>query len=254
MLARLLDSSSLQNHWWKPSLVYVLWVSLSFIASSLVVGFVSVALRDSGIWQNDDSTVSINAAVIAMGIAVYGLMLAIMIGLPRLFGRVRVTLKGLGVQRLPRWKDIGVTLLAVPVYVVLLVMATMLASYFSWINLDQAQDIGLNMVQPGAQLWLAFLLLVVIGPVAEELVFRGYLYGKLRATKAPVWICIVIASALFGAAHMQWNVAIDTFVLGAVMCVTREITGTIWPSIMMHMIKNSVAFYYLFIVAPGLGI
>ena len=249
-----MDNRHINHRWWKSSLIYILWVSVSFIAASLLVGFVSIALRESGLWQIDSSTVSVNATVIALGISTYLVMLAILIGLPRLFKRDLVSLDRLGWGRLPAWKDIGVTMLAMPVYIVLLVAAMWLASKLSWIDLDQAQDIGLDMVQPGTQLWLAFLLLVVIGPVVEELVFRGYLYGKLRAARAPVLFCIIATSALFCAAHMQLNVAIDTFMLSVVMCLTRELTGTIWPSIMMHMIKNGLAFYFLFIAAPSLGI
>ena len=249
-----MDNTSSTRHWWKTSLAYSLWVAVSFVLASVAVVIITILLRESGVWQSGGSTPSVNNIVIALGIMTYLFMLIILIGLPVLLGKRLVSLGELGVSRLPVWKDIGVTLMAVPVYVTLLVVAMVLASNLPWIDLDQAQDIGITMVQPGIQLWLAFLLLVVLGPIAEELVFRGYLHGKLRATKAPVWVCIIIASALFGAAHMQWNVAIDTFVLGAVMSITREITGSIWPSIMIHMIKNGVAFYFLFIAAPNLGL
>ena len=249
-----MDNTSSARHWWKTSLAYSLWVVVSFVLASVAVVVVTILLRDSGVWQSGGSTPSVNNIVIALGIMTYLFMLVILIGLPVLLGKRLVSLGELGISRLPAWRDIGVTLMAVPVYITLLVIAMMLASNLPWIDLDQAQDIGITMVQPGVQLWLAFLLLVVLGPIAEELVFRGYLHGKLRATKAPVWVCIIIASALFGAAHMQWNVAIDTFVLGAVMSITREITGSIWPSIMMHMIKNGVAFYFLFVAAPSLGL
>jgi membrane protease YdiL (CAAX protease family) len=84
--------------------------------------------------------------------------------------------------------------------------------------------------------------------------FRGYLYGKLRKI-TPIWVAIVMTSLTFGVAHLwtggdgplQWAVMIDTFVLSLVMCVMREHTGAIWITILMHMAKNGLAFYLLFV-------
>jgi membrane protease YdiL (CAAX protease family) len=56
-------------------------------------------------------------------------------------------------------------------------------------------------------------------------------------------------SALFGLAHMQWNVAIDVFVLSMVACYLRELTGSIWAGIILHCLKNLIAFIALFFVS-----
>jgi membrane protease YdiL (CAAX protease family) len=52
---------------------------------------------------------------------------------------------------------------------------------------------------------------------------------------------------VFGAVHGQWNVAIDVFSLSLIMCGLREITGNIWAGALLHMLKNGLAFYILFI-------
>ncbi|MCZ6901364.1 MAG: CPBP family intramembrane metalloprotease, partial [Rickettsia endosymbiont of Ixodes persulcatus] len=101
---------------------------------------------------------------------------------------------------------------------------------------------------------VAFVMLVVLAPVGEELLFRGYLYGKLRKS-APIWLAVLATSLTFGLAHLwtggegplQWAVAVDTFVLSLVMCSVREYTGAIWITIFMHMAKNGLAFYLLFV-------
>jgi membrane protease YdiL (CAAX protease family) len=95
-------------------------------------------------------------------------------------------------------------------------------------------------------------MLIIVAPVAEEVLFRGYLYGKLRKS-VPVWAAIGIVSVLFGSIHGQWNVAIDVFALSIVLCVLREITGSIWAGILLHMVKNGLAFYILFINPAVLG-
>ena len=86
----------------------------------------------------------------------------------------------------------------------------------------------------------------MIAPIAEEVVFRGWLYGKFRS-KMPAYLSIVLVSALFGLMHGQWNVGINVFCLSIVLCLLREVTGTIWSGIVLHMLKNGLAFYLLFV-------
>ena len=103
----------------------------------------------------------------------------------------------------------------------------------------------------GGERVIAFLVLVVIAPIFEEIIFRGWLYGKLRA-KMEAPIAIVIVSLLFGIMHFQWNVGVNVFALSVVLCALREITGTIYAGILTHMIKNGVAFYLLYLVGIGM--
>ena len=93
---------------------------------------------------------------------------------------------------------------------------------------------------------MAFISLVVVAPVAEELIFRGWLYGKLRA-KIPAIPAMLVVSILFGIVHGQWNVGVTVFVMSIAMCTLREITGTIWGGILIHILKNGIAFYFLYV-------
>ena len=64
------------------------------------------------------------------------------------------------------------------------------------------------------------------------------------------WLAIILVSLMFGAAHGQWNVGITTFTMSVIMCLIREkLTDTIWAGIILHMLKNAIAFYFLF-MAP----
>ena len=100
-----------------------------------------------------------------------------------------------------------------------------------------------------------FLTLVVMAPIAEEIIFRGWLYGKMRNAllhKIPeVWGMVIstfIVSLMFGIVHLQWNVGVNVFALSVVLCALREITGTIYAGILTHMIKNGVAFFLLYVI------
>ena len=94
---------------------------------------------------------------------------------------------------------------------------------------------------------MAFVCLVILAPFCEEVLFRGWLYGKLRF-KMPAVPAILIVSLLFGVMHGQLNVGVTVFAMSIGMCVMRELTGTIWGGVLLHMLKNALAFYFLFVV------
>lgn len=142
-------------------------------------------------------------------------------------------------------------------YIVSIMLAAGLVaifSQFSWFDAEQAQETGFTLYMSGATRIFSFLALVIVAPVAEEVIFRGWLYGKLRQVlgELPEWagICLstFIVSALFGLAHWQWNVGVNVFCLSVVLCGLREITGTIYAGIFTHILRNGVAFYYLYVL------
>jgi len=96
------------------------------------------------------------------------------------------------------------------------------------------------------QFLMAFVSIVVITPFVEEIIFRGIIYGQLRKINIP--LAIFLTSLLFGIVHFQLNVGITVFVMSVIMCLIREkITKTIWSGIVIHMIKNGIAFAILYI-------
>jgi CAAX protease family protein len=89
---------------------------------------------------------------------------------------------------------------------------------------------------------IQILLIVVAAPVAEEVCFRGYLFGGLRE-KLPAWAAALIAGAIFGALHALTGItAVPPLIaFGVVLCLLYEKTGSIVPGIILHMLNNSVA-------------
>lgn len=191
----------------------------------------------------------INRAILEVSVVgvVYVLALAITVGVPWLMYRRTTSRKVIGLQALPTWKDLGLAPLGFVLYfIVSSALVYIISQLVPWLDLTQAQEIGFTNLSQRFEYFLAFLSLVVIAPVAEEVLFRGYLYGKLRNT-VPIWVAILIVSIVFAVIHGQWNVGIDVFILSVVACVLREVTGSIWAGILLHMLKNGLAFYLLFI-------
>lgn len=221
-----------------------LWVLLSFVSVQLLVSALVAAGIALGVPLSSVNQAVFNATT---GAVVYTLTILVVIGVPWILKRRTTTLEELGLARLPRWLDILITPVGFVAYILL--SGTLLFAaqqLLTFIDFDQAQDVGFDQLTQQFEYVLAFLTLVVMAPIAEEVLLRGYLLSKLRSHVA-TWIAVIITSLLFGLAHLAWNVGIDTFALSIVLCLVTIWTKSLWPAILIHMLKNGTAFYFLFI-------
>ena len=86
-------------------------------------------------------------------------------------------------------------------------------------------------------------LLIVFGAaIAEEICFRGMLFGGLRE-RLPRVPAALIAGLVFGALHVFTGISAvpPLIALGFVFCLLYEKTGSIVPGMLLHMLNNSVA-------------
>jgi membrane protease YdiL (CAAX protease family) len=86
-------------------------------------------------------------------------------------------------------------------------------------------------------LWLTF---VFVAPVAEEIIFRGFLYrGWVRSERSTI-PSILIISALFAAVHVQydWFGILQVFFIGLLLAIARWRTGSTLVTILMHVLAN----------------
>jgi uncharacterized protein len=88
---------------------------------------------------------------------------------------------------------------------------------------------------------LALLLGAVVAPIAEETFFRGFLFAGLRKNY-PFWIAAGVSALIFAVGHMVPGAILPLYVLGFLFAWLREQTGSIWPSIAMHMLNNALYF------------
>jgi membrane protease YdiL (CAAX protease family) len=96
-----------------------------------------------------------------------------------------------------------------------------------------------------AALAAAAILVSVIAPIAEELLFRGYIFTALRGW-AGVWGSAAITGILFGAIHVDPDrpaaFLLPLAVFGFILCLLYWKTGSLYPCIALHSINNAVAF------------
>ena len=235
----------------------LIWVAVAIIASQFSIGFLMISALgestfDQPVWTAIFSALS------------YTLAMALVV-LPPIIWRRRVKKAEktdernvLGLRGLPTWTDIGLAPVGFLAYYLLAILIVLIFSLFPWFDAEQVQDVGFNFLASGFDRIVAFITLVVVAPIAEEIIFRGWLYGKMRSEllkKLPDWasmvISILLVSILFGVLHGQWNVGVNVFAMSVVLCGLREITGTIYAGILLHMLKNGIAFYALYILGIG---
>ena len=86
------------------------------------------------------------------------------------------------------------------------------------------------------------LLIVVAAPISEELCFRGMLFGGLR-TRLPRLVAALISALVFGGLHALTGVSAvpPLIAFGFILALLYEKTGSIVPGILLHMLNNSVA-------------
>jgi len=244
--------SQKQPFYRRDPLTSVVLIAVVFILSQLVAGILISIYPSLKNWSSDQGSSWVQNSVIAQ--FAYILMaesFAVWMVL-QLLKRAKIALKRIGLIK-PAARDIAYALAGYGVYFISYLIIVLVASHYTnLINVDQPQKIGFDGAA-GSQLYLVFASLVILPPIAEEIMFRGFLFSSLRQ-KFRLRYAVIATSLLFGVAHLQfgsgapllWVAALDTFTLSCVLCYLREKSGSVWPGIFLHALKNGVAFVALF--------
>ncbi len=138
---------------------------------------------------------------------------------------------------------LGAAVLVVPVRAVAALVAQVVLGG-GLEQLDARMDL---IVPPGGPLGLNLLLTVLgaglLAPMAEELYFRGLIHRWFwaRFTDNP-WLRVLLSSAIFALGHYDSvGVVASSFFLGLLCALAYERTRSLWVSIAIHAINNSLA-------------
>jgi uncharacterized protein len=89
----------------------------------------------------------------------------------------------------------------------------------------------------GWLLWLAVLEIVFLGPISEELLYRGLLMGRFRG-HGYVALGMITSAAVFMISHGDPHQYIDLFGAGLLLAWLYHRTGSLWPPVALHMLNN----------------
>ena len=116
-------------------------------------------------------------------------------------------------------------------------LVSALMGLLDWIPniMEQSFDI----LQSG---WGGILAIAIIGPVLEEILFRGAITRALLQQYNPTK-AILISALLFGVFHINPAQILPAFLIGILLAWTYYKTGSLIPCILMHVLNNSLSVY-----------
>ena len=91
---------------------------------------------------------------------------------------------------------------------------------------------------------LSFTSMVIAAPVVEEILFRGYILDAIREIHGDT-VAILGSAGLFGLLHLEPYVVGMAALGGVIYGWIRIKTGSLWPSIVSHMVWNFLVFLYI---------
>ncbi|MFP4547002.1 MAG: CPBP family intramembrane glutamic endopeptidase [Fidelibacterota bacterium] len=97
--------------------------------------------------------------------------------------------------------------------------------------------------------WPSALLIIssiaLIGPMAEEMVFRGFLQQSLEENMKDVTQAVIYTALAFTLVHFNIYWALNIFIIGFFLSFIGWKTNSIWPTFTIHLINNSLALVFV---------
>jgi uncharacterized protein len=95
-------------------------------------------------------------------------------------------------------------------------------------------------------LWLA---VVVVTPIGEEILFRGFLFRGWHRRPGDVWLVIAATSALWAMSHLQYDlfVIVQIFIVGLILGWFRWVSGSVLLTILLHALVNCEGMFETFL-------
>lgn len=89
---------------------------------------------------------------------------------------------------------------------------------------------------------VGLLLYGVISPFVEELVFRGFLYGRMRVYMPKMW-AVLVSALLFGIYHGNMVQGTYGFLMGILFTLVYDRYKNFYLAVIMHVIVNLVGYF-----------
>ena len=209
---------------------------------------VAITLYEAAKWAlGVDPGLEFDLVILGIGISALMLVAALVMG-P---GSHKTSIASLGLG-LPRKHVLFFMALPIPVFLASLsftIAYTLVVSALGWHALEPPSTPLGDIEIAGALFIPIFLLVVLFGPFAEEVLFRGFIYPGIANSFGPLKAAL-LTSALFALAHQHLGVMVPIFVTGLMLAWLYHQSGSIWPSFIAHGAQNALA---LAVIAWGMG-
>ncbi|GAB3456151.1 type II CAAX endopeptidase family protein [Actinophytocola sediminis] len=96
-----------------------------------------------------------------------------------------------------------------------------------------------------------FLFIWLVGPVCEEIIYRGLLWGALERLKWGRWAVFTLTTVIFAISHLEPLRTSLLLVIGIPIGLARLFTGRLGASVVAHQINNFLPALAVLLVAIG---
>jgi len=154
-------------------------------------------------------------------------------------------------RKVPSLSQLGEVIVTYGLYFLTTLVATIVLSIISSIDVNQAQQLGFNRPETSLGLALIFVSLIILAPISEEIMFRGLLFNSLKKYGNKI-MAFIFVSIIFGMAHLEygnlnWIAVVDTLIFSVYLIYISQKHKSLYSSMLLHALKNSIAFYVLFV-------
>ena len=135
--------------------------------------------------------------------------------------------------------SVKTAVLAAAIGTALIIPVNFVMSYFSLDQLSPETERIFDVIFKGNSLPMLLLGIGIVGPIMEELIFRGLVFNELRRN-IPVAAAVVLQGILFGAMHMNISQFLYAAPLGILFGCIYVWTGSILSTMLVHMFFNGM--------------
>jgi hypothetical protein len=152
-----------------------------------------------------------------------------------------------------RWADIKVGLRLGVGGTVLTTVAALV-----WTRIVGANDASsaINTVIDGGKMPLTaalvmFVYVWLVGPICEEIIFRGLLWGAIQRQQWGRWAAFSLSTAIFAVSHLEPIRTTLLLVIAIPIGLARLLTGRLPASVIAHQVNNFLPALAMLLVAMG---
>jgi len=165
--------------------------------------------------------------------------------------KYREKLSSLGIARQGFYKNVlsGITayMFILPILAAVLILSMLLLDAIGYKSPPQPVfDIFFEEKRSNVILLLT-IFVSILGPVIEEIFFRGFLYSAVRK-RFGVIIGVLLSSALFSMLHTNIASFIPIMILGVLMAFLYETTSSLVAPMTVHILHNSIILGFVFFI------
>ena len=138
-------------------------------------------------------------------------------------------------------KRVLILILAIPIVVTIIDLILNMIYAVVWIGIfgepSTNTDLGTDWESSSIDIAFLFLSVAIVTPIAEELLFRGYILDSIKRMHGD-WPAIIGSALLFALVHFNLFGMVPIIMAGVIYGWLRIKTGSLLPSIACHMMWN----------------